>query len=312
MPSEPIKQDSDRESRPSTEVTATIEVTAAGSARAAETEGAPVAEGALRRTLAEVQERLRLALEAAAIERECAAAERAHLTAALAHRKEELDRFIYIVSHDLRAPLRGIANLSSWMEEDLDGKLDEEGREQMRLLRGRVHRLEAMIDGILRYSRAGRAGEPIEAVDLGALVAEVLAKLAPAAAVSFDVAPGMPTIETERAPLLQVLSCLVSNALKHAGRPDPRVAVTCVEAGSAYEITVKDDGQGIPISLQPRVWGIFQTLAPRDEVEGTGIGLSIVKKIVESRGGRVWIESAPKAGAAFHFTWPKRERGPGG
>lgn len=169
-----------------------------------------------------------------------------------------------------------------------------------------------MIDAIRRYSRAGRVGGPIEAVDLGALVAEVIAKLAPGGGASFDVAPGLPTIEAERGVLQEVLSCLVSNAIKHAGRPDPRVTITCVEEEAGHAITVKDDGQGIPIALQPRVWGIFQTLAPRDEVEGAGIGLSIVKKIVESRGGRVWIESAPGAGAAFHFSWPRQGRGPAG
>lgn len=120
MPFEPIKQEPDAESRPSTEVSAMIEVSATRSAHAIEAEEA-------RRALAEVEERLRLALEAAAIERERAAEERAALTAALAQRKEELDRFVSIASHDLRAPLRAIANLSMWIEEDLEGKLDERG-----------------------------------------------------------------------------------------------------------------------------------------------------------------------------------------
>jgi light-regulated signal transduction histidine kinase (bacteriophytochrome) len=291
MPPEPIQQ------APTTQT----EVTSPIHARASEE--------AAQRARLDAEERLRLALEAAEIERKRFEEQRAALASALERSTRELDQFAYVASHDLRAPLRGIANLTLWLEEDLEGRLNEDERERMHLLRGRVHRLEALIDGILRYSRAGRTGGLVEAVDLGKLTAEVIDLLAPEDGVTLDVAPEMPTIVAERAPLQQVLSDLVSNAIKHAGRADPRIAISCADQGTAYAITVKDDGQGIAPAHHERIWGIFQTLAPRDQVEGTGIGLPIVKKIVESRGGRVWVDSAPGAGAAFHVLWPKRAEG---
>jgi signal transduction histidine kinase len=118
----------------------------------------------------------------------------------------------------------------------------------------------------------------------------------------------LPTIETERVPLQQVLLNLISNAIKYAAKTDPKVIITCSDTGDGYSFMVRDNGSGIAPEFHKRIWVIFQTLEPRDKVEATGIGLSIVKKIVESRGGRVWIDSGMGAGAAFHFSWPKRAK----
>ena len=234
--------------------------------------------------------------------------ERERLIAELKRSNEDLDHFAYVTSHDLKAPLRGIANLSQWVEEDLADKISEEGREQMRLLRGRVHRLEALINGILSYSRAGRIRERIELVDVGTLAREVVELLAPGPDVHVTIADDLPTFEGERVPLQQVLMNLVSNALRHGEKSNVRVAITCSPTPDGYSFMVKDNGPGIAPAFHQRIWVIFQTLEPRDKVEATGIGLSIVKKIVESRGGRVWINSVPGAGAEFHFSWPARSK----
>ena len=234
--------------------------------------------------------------------------ERERLIAELKRSNEDLDHFAYVTSHDLKAPLRGIANLSQWVEEDLAEKISEEGRRQMRLLRGRVHRLEALINGILRYSRAGRIRERLERVDVSKLAREVVELLAPPPGVHFTFADDLPTFEGERAPLQQVLMNLVGNALRHAKKSDPRVAIACSPASDGYSFMVKDNGPGIAPAFHQRIWVIFQTLEPRDKVEATGVGLSIVKKIVESRGGHVWIESVPGAGAEFHFSWPAHSK----
>ena len=180
----------------------------------------------------------------------------------------------------------------------------------MRLLQGRVQRMEALIDGILAYSRAGRpTGASAERVDTGALVREVVELLAPPPSVTVRLPEGMPVIESERVQLQQVFLNLLGNALKYgAGREGAAVDVEWRNAGSFVEYTVRDNGPGIAPEFHDRIWVIFQTLAPRDAVEGTGIGLSMVKKIVESRGGRVWLDSAPGQGAAFHFTWPRTPR----
>jgi PAS domain S-box-containing protein len=218
----------------------------------------------------------------------------------------ELDQFAYVASHDLKAPLRGIANLSSWIEEDLGEHVTDEAREHLELLRGRVHRMEALIDGILQYSRAGRVREEPETVDVEALLREVVDLLGPPGHFAVRVAPGMPALVTERLPLQQVFMNLIGNAVKYNTDPDPWVEVSARDLGGAYEFSVADNGPGIAPEYHDRVFGIFQTLQARDKMEGTGIGLSLVKKLVERRGGRIRLESAEGAGAVFRFTWPTR------
>jgi signal transduction histidine kinase len=231
------------------------------------------------------------------------AEEMTRLARALETSNRELDQFAYVASHDLKAPLRGIANLSQWIEDDLGDRFTDDTREQMRLLRGRVHRMEALIDGILQYSRAGRATAAPERIDTAALVHEVVDLLAPPEAAEVVAEPGLPLLVTERLPLQQVLMNLIGNGIKYGGER-PRVQVGARHDGADWEFTVRDDGPGIAPEYHERIFAIFQTLQARDQVESTGIGLSIVKKMVESRGGRVWVDSAAGRGAAFRFTWP--------
>ncbi|WP_395817682.1 PAS domain-containing protein [Archangium minus] len=238
-------------------------------------------------------------------ERKRAEAERERLIAALERSNQELDQFAYVASHDLKAPLRGIANLSQWIEEDLKDVMTDETREQMKLLRGRVQRMEALINGILDYSRAGRMRSRPERVDVGRLLSECVELLAPPAEAVVQVEPGMPTLRTERVPLQQVFLNLLGNAFKHARSSDMRVHVGVRQVDAFWEFSVADNGPGIAPEYHERIWGIFQTLRARDELESTGIGLSVVKKSVEARGGRAWLESAPGQGATFRFTWPK-------
>jgi len=143
-------------------------------------------------------------------------------------------------------------------------------------------------------------------VDTGVLVREVIELLAAPANVTVQIADGLPTIPAERVPLQQVFLNLLGNAVKYAGavRPDAAVQLEWRQSGEHIQFTVHDNGPGIAPEFHERVWGLFQTLEARDKVEGTGIGLSVVKKIVETRGGRVWLDSSPGQGAAFHFTWP--------
>jgi light-regulated signal transduction histidine kinase (bacteriophytochrome) len=235
--------------------------------------------------------------------------ELAQLAAALERSNRELDQFAYVASHDLKAPLRGIANLAQWIEEDLGSSIGGTTREHLMLLRGRVHRMEQLIDGILEYSRAGRTRTDAERVNVRRLVADVIELLAVPGDVNVDVVEPMPVVTTERLPLQQVLQNLIGNAVKHAARQDAtiRIAATADAGGATFLIT--DNGPGIDQAYHDRVWAIFQTLQPRDKVEGAGIGLAIVKKTVEARGGRVWLESAPGRGATFGFWWPADTKG---
>jgi len=241
------------------------------------------------------------------------AAELARLTSiltqtntALQKRNQELDQFGYVVSHDLKAPLRAIANLSEWIEEDIGDTLNDETRHQMNLLRGRVHRMEALINGLLEYSRVGRLETATATVSVATLLAEVIDSLAPTETFTIEVEPNMPTLVTERLPLEQVFANLLSNAIKHHPRTDGKVQISVQDQGKLYEFAVTDDGAGIAPQYHEKVFGIFQTLEARDKSENTGLGLAIVKKIVEGHGGTIKLESQSGQGATFRFTWPKQ------
>ena len=233
------------------------------------------------------------------------AAELDALARSLKQTNQELDQFAYITSHDLRAPLRGIANLSSWIEEDMGDKFTAEGHKQMELLRGRVHRMEAMIDGILEYSRVGRVKAQHRTIDVSEVIAEAIDLLDPPSHITIAIAPGMPRMIGDRLALQQVFMNLIGNAIKYNDKSEGRVSIACRDVGAAYEFSVADNGPGIERQYHEKIFVIFQTLQPRDKVEGTGVGLSLVKKIVEHAGGCVTIESEPGKGATFRFTWPK-------
>lgn len=221
------------------------------------------------------------------------------------NRNAELDQFAYVTSHDLKAPLRAIANLSEWIEEDLGQDLPEESRYQMTLLRSRVHRMEALINGLLEYSRVGRQERQVSVVDVRQMLLEIIDLISPPAAFTLSLPDQMPCLKTNQSALSQVFSNLISNAIKHHDREDGTINITATEQDQFVEFTVQDDGPGIAPQYQKKVFTIFQTLKARDELESTGIGLAIVKKTVESEGGTVTLESDAGNGSTFRFTWPR-------
>jgi PAS domain S-box-containing protein len=230
---------------------------------------------------------------------------RKQMEAALADRNQELDSFVYVVSHDLKAPLRAISNLSQWIEEDLGTDLPAEIGQQMTQLRDRVRRMEAMINGLLGYARVGRTDVAIELVSVTELLAEILDSLMPPSTFEVTIAPNMPTFPTKRLLLSQVFSNLIGNAFKHHDKFNGFIRISCQEQGDFYKFTIVDDGPGIPPEQHDRVFVIFQSSNPQKKSDSTGIGLSIVKKIVETAGGSIWLESEPGKGTTFYFTWPK-------
>lgn len=229
----------------------------------------------------------------------------ARTTTLLKKRNQELDQFAYVASHDLKAPLRAIANLSEWLEEDLNDLLPAENRHQMQLLRGRVHRMEALINGLLEYSRIGRLDAEIETVDVKTLLMEVIDSLALPPTFTVIVDESMPTLTAKRLFLEQVFANLISNAVKHHPRENGQVTISVHDRGGYYEFAVSDDGNGIAPEYHDRIFTIFQTLEARDTKESTGIGLSIVKKIIETEGGSISVDSQVGTGATFRFTWHK-------
>jgi PAS domain S-box-containing protein len=224
----------------------------------------------------------------------------------LQERNQELDRFVSIAAHDLKAPLRAISNLSEWIEEDLQEQIPSENP-QLKLLRQRVKRMDALIDGLLRYSRAGRAELATETVDVAEILAETIDSLSPPASFEIRVVNSMPILHTKRLLLNQVFANLISNAIKHHDCPDGRIEITVEDLGDCHQFSISDDGPGIPQGeSRERIFEIFQTLNPTtDSTENTGIGLALVKKIVEGEGGKIWLDDECIKGCRFSFTWLK-------
>jgi two-component system sensor kinase FixL len=238
-------------------------------------------------------------------ERKMAEASNLRLVEELTSANEELTSFAYVVSHDLKAPLRGIGSLADWLATDYADTFNDEGKEHMRLLIQRVHRMGAMIDGILQYSRVGRVKEAVAPIDLNRLLPAVIDLLAPPPGMVILVEPKLPTVVAEPTRMAQVFHNLVSNAIKYMGKPNGVVRIGCVDDGHEWRFFVADEGPGIEPRHFEKIFQLFQTLAPRDRVESTGVGLALVKKVVEMYHGRVWVDSAPGAGATFWFTFPK-------
>ena len=218
---------------------------------------------------------------------------------------EELQQFAYVVSHDLKAPLRAVANLVTWLEEDIGDTLAVENRRQMDLLRQRVTRMDGLINALLDYSRIGHRQGRTEPVEARGLVREIVNSLSLPKAFRIEVAEDLPTLETDRLQLSQVFANLVSNAVKHHDRSDGRVWISSRDAGNFFEFRVADDGPGIPASQQERIFEMFQSLSATPDEKNTGIGLALIKKIVEGQGGQVRVNSEEGQGATFRFTWPK-------
>lgn len=218
---------------------------------------------------------------------------------------KELDQFAYIVSHDLKAPLRAINNLSVWIEEDLAEKMEADTQKNFNLLRSRIGRMEGLINGILEYSRAGRMKAQLNEIDLNDFLAEIVSNLAPSEKFKVRIQENLPTILAEKIAIDQVFSNFISNAIKYNTNENPTIDVNYTDEGDNYKFCVADNGPGIDKQFHEKVFQIFQTLQARDTVESTGVGLAIVKKIVEEKGGNAWVESEEGKGAKFFFTLTK-------
>jgi signal transduction histidine kinase len=224
----------------------------------------------------------------------------------LARSNADLEQFANVASHDLRAPLRAVANLAEWIEEDMPGELPRGVKINLEKLRSTVQRMERLTDGILKYSRVGREPDEIRVVDADSLLRELVMLLSPPEGFKVSWDPGLPVFETAALPLEQVFRNLISNAIKHHHRPDGKVVIAVRSQSQFYEFSVADDGPGIAADYHEKIFEMFQKGRPSTHVEGNGIGLALVKKTVEGYGGRVWVDSTEGSGATFRFTWPKR------
>jgi signal transduction histidine kinase len=231
----------------------------------------------------------------------------ARQTVELARSNTDLAEFAHVVSHDLKAPLRGISSLATWVVEDCEGTpLPAASREHLGLLAQRAQRLNRLVDGILSYSRVVRTPSARDRVDLKEVLGEVVDSLGPPEHVSIRIEGELPLLRHDRTQLVQVFQNLIGNAVQHLGRPSGTIVVSCRALEGAYEFCVRDDGRGIEERHFERIFRMFQSLNANQET--TGVGLAIVKKIVEVNGGSISVESSVGSGTAFRFTIPHGEQ----
>jgi signal transduction histidine kinase len=218
----------------------------------------------------------------------------------------EIEQFTYVAAHDLKSPLRGVANLAQWIEEEMSDALTPDTQRYFQLLHGRVVRMETIIDGLRQYAQVGKGEAYKEMVNLPQLVEELFAKSAPPAQFKISIQSELPDFIAEKSHLEQIFFQLLDNAVRHHDREDGRITVTAQEASDYYQFAVSDDGPGIDPRYHDKAFAIFQTLQPRDIREGAGVGLPLIKKLIEARGGSIRLRSETGQGTTISFTWPKQ------
>ena len=224
----------------------------------------------------------------------------------LVRSNQELEKFAYVAAHDLRSPLRAIQDLSEWIKEDEDNTLSPDSIEFMSLLTNRIKRLNNLLTDLLDYSRVGSEASALDEVQLSEIIQETSEMLDPDQAFNITYTSDIDKIVTVATPLRQIVLNLINNSIKHHDRPKGQIDFSAMIVGNRLHCTVKDDGPGIDTKYHGKIFGLFETLRPRDEVEGSGLGLAIVRKLIEHYNGTIDVASDPDAGrgTAFHFDLP--------
>jgi len=217
----------------------------------------------------------------------------------------ELQEFTRISAHDLQTPLRGIGTLSDWISDDYAERANEEGQRHARLLAGRAQRMSKFLDAVIQYSSLTFVDRQEKELDLNMLLPEVITTIDSPENIEITIEDKMPALTAVREFVELVFGNLLSNAIKHMDKPKGQIKINCVERDDFWMFSVTDNGPGIKERYFGKIFQIFQILSLRDETENIGIGLPIVKKIVEMYDGQIWLESTPGQGSTFFFTFPK-------
>lgn len=218
---------------------------------------------------------------------------------------ENLREFAHIVSHDLKAPLRGIRSIGRWLKTDYEERLDEEGKELLQLLDQRTSRMQQLIDGIMTFAKVSHSSEQIIEIQLSPFLEDLIEGLDVPSHIKIDIQDDLPKVNFELTQLTQVFQNLLSNAVKYMDKPEGRIKVEAKSKPSFWEICVSDNGPGIEKTYHEKIFQIFETLESRDKIDSSGVGLSIVKKIIDKVGGELWVESEVGKGSSFFFQVPK-------
>ncbi|RMF83021.1 MAG: GHKL domain-containing protein, partial [Nitrospinota bacterium] len=233
-----------------------------------------------------------------------------HTKCELERSNKELEQFAYVASHDLQEPLRMVASYTQLLARHYEGQLDEKASKYIHYIVDGATRMQTLINDLLTLSRVGTRGNPLEPTDCQEVMAEVLENLErKIAETGAEIVIGqLPMVMADRTQLGQVFQNLIDNAMKFRSAAPPRVEITAHRQNGWWEICVADNGIGIEPQYHERIFTIFQRLHARGTYPGTGIGLAIVKKVVERHGGRVWVESTCGKGSRFFFTLPAVKR----
>ena len=231
--------------------------------------------------------------------------EHVKITEELKRSNKELNDFAYVASHDLKAPLRGIMQLSSWIAEDIDDFATDETKGNLALLMNRTSRLENLLEDLLTYSRIGRKVGDIQTINISDLILNIFDLQSPPEGISITCTSTLPEIKTHIVPLEIIFRNLISNAIKHRNGDKLMITVSAQELPTHYQFSVEDNGPGISKKHHKQIFELFKTLKPRDEVEGSGMGLSIIKKLLDYQKCVINVVSDGKSGTCFTFTWPK-------
>ena len=233
--------------------------------------------------------------------------ERENLLKQIESINKEFQDFVYLISHDLKAPLRAINALTEWIATDYADKFDDDGKEQLKMLTARVNRMQNLLDGVLQYSRIGQVKRESTQIYLNQLLPEIIKSLDAPAKIHIAVEGRLPVITSEPARIQQVFGHLLSNAVRFMDKPEGFIKVACAEENGFWKFSVTDNGPGIPEQHFEKIFRLFQTLQPKDQFESTGVGLTLAKKIVELSGGKIWLTSTVGQGSTFFFTLPKTD-----
>jgi signal transduction histidine kinase len=230
--------------------------------------------------------------------------ELAKSTTLLEIRNRDLDTFVTFASHDLRAPLRGIKNLVIWLSEDLVDVINPDSQKKFDMITSRVHGMEVLLNDLLQYAQIGRVESNPTNVCIEELLRDIINELEIPTDFTIHIAPEMPNLVADYRALYQIFVNLIQNAVKHHTRKDGRVEIAATHQGHCYRFDITDDGPGILLEYQPNIFQIFKTFGNTDRRNNTGVGLAIVKKIVELQDGTITIESNGYNGTIFRFTVP--------
>jgi signal transduction histidine kinase len=220
---------------------------------------------------------------------------------------KELEQFAYVASHDLKSPLRAIDNLATWIAEDTGDKLSENSKRDFDLLRQRVNRMTNLLNGLLEYSRIGRIKYEYEKVDCNAVVQNTQELLSVPQDFRITIEGTLPTIQAPLVAVELIFRNLIGNAIKHHDQSSGCIKISASTNNRFHEFRFEDDGPGIAPQYHQQIFRIFQTLKPRDEIEGSGMGLSLIQKALENYNGDIRVESDPaagKRGTTFIVSWP--------